>query len=385
MLTIKSFLTGLLSLLLVSAVQAENISTGDLGLNIIKNAGIYEWSPTVTPLTNGTLATVTVSYGLWNSPEPTVHTLVNGTEVGSFVVSSPFPDGAVTTTFTFSNLLVDGVNTIRLDGGGPLGAEDEYDYVISRIDLTYNIPVLVTNPPPTNEPPSGAVVSKVLHYLNRPALTPLAGSTVSGTVRLQLNEQGNSSLQKVDLNAAGLQANASYFLVVVRGDDPTTNSIGTVASDTHGRVKVSFEKGNGSGDNLPAELDPVTDIHGIGLAETADTQAIVWSIVNTSSSFQYLVERNLAQQDTNASPVGSISLEANANSVNFRLLAGGLSANTIYYLALNGSVVANATSDSEGALEITTWPAGAPAVLDLRALSLLDGSDNVLLSTTLPK
>jgi hypothetical protein len=384
MLTQNSFLTGLLSLLVVGA-RAATVSTGDLGQNVITAAGVYEWSPTVTSLTNGLPATLAVTYGLWNDPFVTVHALVNGTEVGTILVDNPFLGSAATATFNFTNLLVEGANTIRLDG---LGAS-EGEYVISMIELTYNIPVVITNPPPpptTNDPVSGPFVrsgTSVLHYLNR---TPLLGTTASGNVRLQLNEQGGSSLQKLDLNATGLQSNSTYLLIAVYGDDANTNAVGTVTSDKHGRVKVSAHKGNGNGgDPLPAGLDPVTDIHGLGLAELAGTEAIVWSVINTSTNFQYLVERNLTQQDTNATPEGSIGLEANATSVNFHLLAGGLSPGGTYHLALNSNVIATTTTDAAGALEFTTWPAGAPAVLDLRSLALLDSANNVVLSTTLPK
>ena len=371
------FLIGLLFFLVPSTTKAATVSTGDLGLNVITAAGAYEWSPTVSSLTNGLPATLAVTYGLWNDPPMTVHASVNGTEVGSFLVNVSFFDGAVTTTFSFSNLLVEGANTIRLDGLG----ENEGEYVISQIDLTYNIPLPPTEPP--SEPPSGPSITKVLHYLNRPTLTPaVAGSSVSGSVRLQLNEQGGSSLQKLDLSAVGLQPNTDYALIVALREDPNTNSVGTVTSDSHGRVRVSLGEG---GEALPAGLDPVTDIRGLGLGTSAGTETIAWSVINTSSKFQYLVERILGQQDTNATPVGAISLEANASSVNFNLQATGLSASSTYHLALNGTVALTATSDSEGALELTTWPAGAPAVLDLRSLALLDGSNNVVLSTTLPK
>jgi hypothetical protein len=124
MLTKKSFLTGLLSLLTTAAIHAATVSTGDLGLNIISAAGSYEWSPTVTSPTNGLPATLTVTYGLYNEPFVTVHTSVNGTEVGTILVDNSILESPATATFNFTNLLVDGVNTIKLDG---LGAhEGEY-------------------------------------------------------------------------------------------------------------------------------------------------------------------------------------------------------------------------------------------------------------------
>jgi len=47
--------------------------------------------------------------------------------------------------------------------------------------------------------------------------------------------------------------------------------------------------------------------------------------------------------------------------------------------------VAMTTSSDSGRIEIVGWPAGAPALLDLRSFSLSDASSNVVLSTTFPK
>ena len=101
--------------------------------------------------------------------------------------------------------------------------------------------------------------------------------------------------------------------------------------------------------------------------------------------FQYLVKRLLTQADPNATATGAISLKANANEVNFRLSAKGLSAGQTYHLALNDAVVQTVTANALGQVIIQGWPASAPAVLDLSALSLLDSSNAVVLGTTLPK
>jgi hypothetical protein len=230
----------------------------------------------------------------------------------------------------------------------------------------------------------------VLHYLTRTSLASTGlESNVTASVRVQHNEQGRSSMQKFDLNATGLQPSTEYFLVVARGDDTNAYQLGTVTSDNAGRVRLSYVKrGNGHGNNkkaLPPELDPVSNILGLGLQETVNTQTVAFAWINGSSNFQYLVKRNLTKVDTNATPAGSISLKANAETVNFRLLADGLTISNTYYLALNSNVVDTATADGNGALELNTWPASAPAVLDLLSLSLLDGSSNAVLWTLLPK
>lgn len=230
--------------------------------------------------------------------------------------------------------------------------------------------------------------TSVMHYMTRTPLTATeAGTNVAGSVRLQFNEQGRSSLQKFDLDATGLEPNTEYFLVARRDD--AAGQVGTVTSDSRGRVRLSYmKKGNGQGNPrkaLPPELDPVSDILGLGLQETVNTQTVALAWIATSPNFQYLVKRNLTSTDTSAPPAGSISLKANAQNINFRLLAEGLVGGNTYHLALNSNVVESATADADGTLELNSWPASAPVVLELRSLSLWDGSNNVVLGTSLPK
>ena len=82
---------------------------------------------------------------------------------------------------------------------------------------------------------------------------------------------------------------------------------------------------------------------------------------------------------------GSISLIANHRRVHFRLLAGGLGATNDYHLALNSNIVSTIRADADGRVAIRDWSTNAPAILDVRSLSLLDGSSNVVLSTTFPR
>lgn len=232
--------------------------------------------------------------------------------------------------------------------------------------------------------------TSVLHYMTRtPFATTELGTNASASLRLQHNEQGRSALQKFNLKSAGLAPNTEYFLSAVLGEEPTAIQIGTATTDGQGRLRVSFmKKGQGNGNPskaLPEELDPVSSIREISLQETVTTQTVAVATINTSPSYQYLVKRNLTQQDTNATPAGSVSLKANASTVNFRLLADGLAAGGTYHLAINESIVESVTADESGAAQIVSWPATAPALLDLRSVSFLDGSSNVVLSATLPK
>lgn len=232
--------------------------------------------------------------------------------------------------------------------------------------------------------------TSVLHYMTRNSLTATeAGSNVTGSVRLQWNEQGHSALQKFDLQAAGLKANTSYALSATVGEDTNHVSVADVMTDAKGRIKLSYmKKGQGKGNShkvMPAALDPLTDLRAVSLQDLALTQAVAFAWIDQASRYQYLVKRNLTPADSQASPAGSISIKAPPQRVQFILLADGLTPTNTYLLSLNSNIVESVTTDNGGRLRITTWSTNAPPVLELRNLALLDAGSNTVLSTILPK
>jgi hypothetical protein len=228
----------------------------------------------------------------------------------------------------------------------------------------------------------------VLHYMTRNALVSTeAGSNVVGWLRLQQNEQGHSSKQSLRLLVAGLETNAPYNLIAIVGDNTNAVPVASLTVDRRGRSHLSClsrGQGHGSQNPLPDELNPLTNVRSIGV-ENSSTQTVAYAWIADAGKFQYIVKRNLTPEDMNGTAAGSVSLIANHRHVNFLLLAGGLAATNDYHLALNSNIVSTVRTGDDGRLQIKDWPANAPAVLELRSLSLLDGSSNVVLHTQLPK
>jgi hypothetical protein len=218
-------------------------------------------------------------------------------------------------------------------------------------------------------------------------VTTDAGSNVVGSLRLQQNEQGHSSKQSFHLFVSGLKTNTSYNLIAIVGDDTNAAPVASFTANRNGRSHVFYmARGQGGSPKnpLPDELNPLTNVRSIGI-ENANTQTVAYAWIADADRFQYIVKRNLTPADTNGTAAGSISLIANQRHVNFRLLAGGLAVTNDYHLALNTNIVSTITADDDGRLEMKGWPTNAPAILDLRSLSLLDASSNTVLSTTLPR
>jgi hypothetical protein len=372
-------------------VRADTATTGDLGANIISGAGTYTWSPTISAPYGTANGTITVEHNLWTDPVLNVHVYVNGTDAGSFVVQMPPFFGPTVSTLTIGNLLVDGVNTITFDGGG--GSEAQYS--ISR--ATLNFDVVAAPPPPPPPPPATNSVpvstndtpflsrAAVLHYMTFTPLAAEEGSPVSGELRLQFKQQKNSSLEKLDLDARGLALKREFVLVAITGTG--TNAVASVPSDKRGRLSLSWSRKGQGGDNgknaFPDELASVADLRAIALLDGSTT--VAWAWVNTSPKYQYLVKRALTPANMNSDAVGAVRLKANAEELKFAVGAAGLVPGAPYHLTLNSTVVASLLADADGRVGFVGWPASAPNVLDLRAVAVLDGSSNVVLSTVLPK
>ena len=230
--------------------------------------------------------------------------------------------------------------------------------------------------------------TSVMHYMTRSALVATeTGSNAVGWLRLQHNEQGHSSKQSLRLFAAGLETNALHNLIVVVEEDTNAVSVASLTTDRRGRCHVSYRahgQGRGGKNPLPDELNPLTNVRSIGV-ENGSTQTVAYAWIADADKYQYIVKRNLTPENANGEAAGSVSLIANQRQVKFRLLAGGLSATNDYHVALNSNIVSTVQADDHGRVQVRDWPANAPAVLELRSLSLLDGSSNVVLHTQLPK
>jgi hypothetical protein len=110
-------------------------TTGDLGNNVISNAGDFEVNPILINPSNSDPATLDVKFGLWNSPAVPVDVFLNGSLVGSLVASSGYlAPGPQFAMFDVSGLLLDGLNTLLFTGNGV----NSGDYVIGQADLNYS-------------------------------------------------------------------------------------------------------------------------------------------------------------------------------------------------------------------------------------------------------
>jgi hypothetical protein len=232
-----------------------------------------------------------------------------------------------------------------------------------------------------------------LYYLvrNNVGPTEFGPPTINGTFQFQFVERGETVRETMVLRVSGLETNSTVSLTAGIGDDPA--NVVTAAhlpTDRRGRVNMTFVTRNPPPARpsrtplVPELMSPLTDVGAICM-EDSTGQLIANAGVQDAFRFQYVVRRNLVPADAGGTAAGSISLTANQRRASLTLLAGGLTPDTEYVLAMNGVPLGTATSDGRGMLRLRGWPADAPPVLQLRSLALTDSTGGTVLSTTFPR
>lgn len=117
-----------------NAIPVTN-SSGDLGNNVVNNAGYFEVLLNADTPSNVFASTIDIKYGLWNSPSVNVSVFFNSNLVGNLIADAGYSSpGPKNITFDISGLLLNGLNKISFDGFGANGG----DYVIGKVDMNYD-------------------------------------------------------------------------------------------------------------------------------------------------------------------------------------------------------------------------------------------------------
>lgn len=125
------------------------VSTGDLGINVISDGGLFQVDLTANTPSNTIASTLNIKYGLFNSPDVKVSVFFNSSLLGSFLADqgyiSPGPEFA---DFNVTGLLINGLNRVVFNGFGGSGFSG--DYVIGQVNLNYDNSGTAPVPEPTS-------------------------------------------------------------------------------------------------------------------------------------------------------------------------------------------------------------------------------------------
>jgi len=234
--------------------------------------------------------------------------------------------------------------------------------------------------------PVAAGGTDILHFTVASSMTNNGVEPgADGTVVASQKKQGHANNQKLTIAVTGLATNTPYELIAAIDSDTNATDIGPFTTDAGGNAMLRFASlgnGHGGGKNsspLPDGLNPVSLIRAVDIVNS-NAQAVLTADLSTPDRLQYLIKRSL----TNGGVKATLMVHATTSQTQFRLFSTGLTTNTDYLLAFNDEVVQTNNSGPKGRLVIGALTDTPPYILDVRSVSLLDTSSNIVLQTELP-
>jgi len=228
--------------------------------------------------------------------------------------------------------------------------------------------------------------TSVQHFTFKTAMTGTGiDADATGNVAGSIMHQGNAFNQSLNIAMAHLDPNTTYQVTAFLGDETNEVSVGEFTTDSKGAFKAAYmDKSQGKGPKnkqLPAALNPLCAVRELHVFDS-NTNKVLGAVLDSPDKGKYLVQRSMNNTGIIPAAEGDLRINATPKSIQFRLRASGLVANTQYELAFNGIVAQTNTSDASGNLTWTVLPQNAPEVLDIQTVSLNDDTGtNIILIT----
>jgi len=225
-----------------------------------------------------------------------------------------------------------------------------------------------------------------IHFIFNTAMTnTMVDTDARGTIRGNLNRQGNANYLNLKISLAKLAPTTTYQLVAYIGNDTNSTSVTNFTTTSKGAFSVTYVKRGWSsaspgGQPLPDALSQICTVRELAIVN-GSTQTVLRADLTDPDKLQYHVNNFMANTGFIPVAVGALQINATKQRTQFRLQALGLTPSTTYLLAINGSVAQTNTANSAGKLNLTVLP-GSTDVLGIYTLALTDGSgSNVVLTT----
>ena len=235
--------------------------------------------------------------------------------------------------------------------------------------------------------------TSILHFTTELTMAGTGIDTdAQGKISAEIKTQGNAEKQHLEINLANLDPNTTYQLQALIGEDTNLIEVVDFETDSSGAAVLDYSKqgqgkakgkGHQSGGALPIELDPVSNITSLVIANGV-AEVVLTSDFSTSAKLQYLVKRMLYNDGVDSDASASLRMKSNGNNEQFRLRVEGLDPSATYYLAVNEDVAQTLASDEKGSVDINNLPAGTDNNLEIMSLAIWNSASNSVLSTSLP-
>jgi hypothetical protein len=197
----------------------------------------------------------------------------------------------------------------------------------------------------------------------------------SGKINVTIDTRGDASDQKLMISVADLNPNTAYGLIAFLGDDTNATSITNFTTNDKGTFKVSY-----ASKSLPDALDPLCNVSELDIVN-GNTNIVLRGILTNPDKGQYLVKCSMINTGFLPAAAGDLSIQANAQSTEFRLQALHLTPNTDYSLVINTNIAPASESDNAGKLTLTNLPLNSPDLLDIQTVALADDTGTNIILT----
>lgn len=278
--------------------------------------------------------------------------------------------------------------------------------IIASLSLALAVAEETNNPPPPQVATTNLMKipnwgTDILHYFVREGFTNTGAlSNATGFVDFREQHQGGSHQWHFLLQARKLAPTNTYTLWSLLAGETNYTEVADFQSDRNGNAQLRYRAmdngkpvakgkgpppGKGQGpkdnkDNFPTNLVELTKLTELAVTDTNDT-VLLGADLTRPDRLHYHVKRKLVNE-----PVGALlHVQGTATRTHFRLQVLNLLPTNSYWLAFNDVVVSTNQTDSKGRLNINTMLLPTNSPLELKSVTLLDNTTNVLLHTVLPK
>lgn len=219
-----------------------------------------------------------------------------------------------------------------------------------------------------------------------------AEGDAQGSLEASIKRQGNADHEALDIEVSGLESNATYTIHAQLLGQSNLTEVVSFDTDADGAASLHYVrkgsiKGHGGGspggDPLPNELKPLIDVLALEIVN-ASTQTVLSVDLTDPDKFQYLVKRGLDDDGVEDKAAACLRLKGHNNTEQLRIKATGLTADTEYWVTINDEIADSATTDSKGRLSVKGMPSGAPHILEIKSIAVVNSETNSVLSTELP-
>jgi hypothetical protein len=238
----------------------------------------------------------------------------------------------------------------------------------------------------------------VLHLSMRSELVATdVDPDAEGTLSVKLRQQGKADVQKFTFKVGGLEPNATHHLFLLHRDAVDPVEVASFDADEDGEASLKL-KHLGHKDHPNKKFpgpgfDPLSDVLALEVRNDADA-IVLKADLSSPDKLGYLVKRRLENDGPDEDAEGRLFMKDKGTSSRFRLKVANLdlAPSADYRLAINCDDVSALdceyvevfTADEDGKLDVKELPGTPPAPFQMTDVSLVDGSDDVVLSTELP-